>query len=166
MSKATIKAAILAMALMASGAYAADEARKMHGRHMHGAMHEGKSMDGAMDHGAMAHDGKQMFLVKRTVDGYQLSFHVMRAPEGMAANGSHHFMIKIERDGKPADVLAVNSKVIHPDGSEEQKMMKKMGDWFMAPYDLGHSGRHQLLVLFKTADGKKHFAGVWYPDKP
>ena len=41
-------------------------------------------------------------------------------------------------------------------------MMMKMGDWYMAGYNLGHAGNHQVMVLFKTSDGKKHFGGVLY----
>jgi len=52
--------------------------------------------------------------------------------------------------------------VVHPNGKAESKMMMKMGDWYMAGYDLGHAGRHQVMVLFKTADGKKHFGGTFY----
>ena len=44
------------------------------------------------------------------------------------------------------------------------QMMMKMGDWYMAGYDLGHNGQHQLMALFKTADGVKHFGGVYYPE--
>jgi hypothetical protein len=108
--------------------------------------------------------GKEgMFLVKRDIDGYQVSFHVMKPEEGMQHGGSHNFMVKIEEDGKVITNVLINSKVVHPDGTSESKMMMKMGDWFMAGYDLGHdNGRHQMMVLFKTADGKKHFGGVYY----
>jgi hypothetical protein len=39
----------------------------------------------------------------------------------------------------------------------------EIGDWLIAGYDLGHEGKHQLMILFKTADGKKHKGGVYYP---
>jgi len=73
-------------------------------------------------------------------------------------------MIKIERDGKALTGLAVNSKVKHPNGTSESKMLTKMGDWYMAGYDLGHEGAHQLMILFKTPDGEKHFGGVFFPE--
>ena len=38
----------------------------------------------------------------------------------------------------------------------------KMGDWLMAGYGLGHKGKHQMMVLFKTKDGKKYKGGVYY----
>jgi hypothetical protein len=41
----------------------------------------------------------------------------------------------------------------------------KKGDWYMNGYDLGESGEHQLIILFKTPDGKKHHGGVYYPEK-
>ena len=40
-----------------------------------------------------------------------------------------------------------------------------MGDWYMTGYDLGEKGKHQLIVLFKTSDGKKHKGGVYYQEK-
>lgn len=41
-------------------------------------------------------------------------------------------------------------------------MLMKMGDWHMAGYDLNAPGKYQLMVLFKTSDGQKHFGGVHY----
>jgi len=116
--------------------------------------------DGGMSMGGMAGD---MFLKKERIDGYQVSFHVMPAQKGMEHGGSHNFMLKIEQDGRVISDAKVNSKVIHPNGKSETKMMMRMGDWYMAGYDLGHAGKHQLLVLFKTKDGKKHKGGVYYP---
>jgi len=58
--------------------------------------------------------------------------------------------------------LLVNSKVSHPIKESESKMMVRMGDWYMAGYDLGHPGVHQIMVLFKTSDGKKHFGGITF----
>ena len=121
---------------------------------------EGHGHDGNMSMGSM---GGDMFLKKKTIDGYQVSFHVMPAQKGMAHGGSHNFMLKIEQGGRVVTDAKVNSKVIHPNGGSDTKMMMRMGDWYMAGYDLGHDGKHQLLVLFKTADGKKHKGGVYYP---
>jgi len=38
----------------------------------------------------------------------------------------------------------------------------KMGDWYMNGYDLQKNGKHQMMILFKTPDGKKHQGGVFY----
>lgn len=99
---------------------------------------------------------------KQTIDGYTVTFHVMPAQPGKEMGGSHDFMIKIEKAGKVVRDVVANSKVIHPNNQPESKMMMAMGDWLMAGYDLGHDGRHQLMVLFKTADGAKHQGGVFY----
>ncbi len=99
---------------------------------------------------------------KHTIDGYTVTFHVMPAEVGKEMGGSHDFMIKIEKDGKVLRDVVANSKVIHPTNQSESKMMMAMGDWLMAGYDLGHEGRHQLMVLFKTTDGAKHQGGVFY----
>lgn len=105
-----------------------------------------------------------MLLVKKEIDGYAVSFHTMKAKPGKEMGGSHDFMIKVEKDGVTITALIANSKVVHPNGKTESKMMMKMGDWYMAGYDLGHKGQHQLMALFKTADGAKHFGGVYYPE--
>lgn len=117
----------------------------------------------AMPAGMQMHGMKHMFLQKKEIDGYTVSFHVMPATEGMQHGGTHNFMIKVEKDGKPAKIIAINSKVVHPDKQAESKMMMPMGDWYMTGYDLGQAGRSQLMVLFKTEDGTKHFGGVYYP---
>ncbi len=135
------------------------------------------TMNGGMDHemgkghmhgkitGQMKDHMNDMFLVKKEIDGYQISFHIMKAPDGMQHGGSHHFMFKAERDGKVLTDLRVNSKVSHPNGTSESKMMMRMGDWYMAAYNLGHPGKHQVMVLFKTSDGKKHFDGIDYQQR-
>ena len=126
--------------------------------HMDGDMHNPCSMGMSSAMGNM----KGGFLTTKEVDGYAVSFHIMKAPAGMAKGGSHHVMIKVEQDGKTLTGLVGNSKVTHPNGKSESKMLMKMGDWYMASYDLGHPGKHQVMVLFKTEDGAKHFVGVEY----
>ncbi len=101
---------------------------------------------------------------QQDIDGYQVTFHVMAAEPGKTMGGSHDVMIKVEQDSNVVGDVQINSKVVHPDGSSETKMMMNMGDWHMAGYDLGHAGQHQVMILFKTADGSKHKGGVHYPD--
>ncbi|MDQ6992413.1 MAG: hypothetical protein Q9M31_02990 [Mariprofundus sp.] len=135
------------------------------------------------DMGSHHADGKMgmmkgAYLVKKEIDGYSVSFHIMKAKKGMEnaahshASGmhkegqdgpSHHVMIKVEKDGKTITDLVANSKVVHPNGKSESKLLMQMGDWYMAAYDLNHPGKHQLMLLFKTADGVKHFGGINYP---
>ncbi len=156
-------AALLATAgpLYASGDHAGHDDHSDHGDHKSGMMkHDdhGSGMNG--DHHNSAMD--KMFLKKKNIDGYDVSFHVMKAQPGKEMGGTHHFMIKVEKDGKVLDNVAINTKVKHPNGSSETKKTMKMGDWMMAGYDLGHKGKHQMMILFKTADGKKHKGGVYY----
>ncbi len=136
----------------------------------HGDMHEmnahehmDDSMHGQHQAGAMA--DMKGFMVKKDIDGYTVSFHIMKAPEGQPHGGTHHLMVKIEKDGKPVDIMAANSKSAHPNGQSESKMMMKMGNWYMASYDFVHAGQHQVMVLFKTQDGAKHFGGINYPEQ-
>ncbi len=127
-------------------------------------MSQGAKLQGDMSHDSMGGNMTQnkMFLEKKDIDGYTVSFHVMKADEGMGHGGSHNVMIKVEQQGAMVENLKINSKVIYPDGSDESKPLMAMGDWQMAGYDLKESGKHQLMVLFKTADGKKHFGGLYY----
>jgi Ni/Co efflux regulator RcnB len=141
-----------------------DQHKEAMKEHKHGNMGQ---MKGMKDHKQMKQDDtgqmKGMFLVKKEIDGFTVSFHAMKAKEGMQHGGTHNLMVKVEKNGNALVDLAVNSKVTHPNSKSESKMLMKMGDWYMAGYDLGHEGQHQLMVLFKTADGSKHFGGVYYP---
>ena len=112
----------------------------------------------------MKHSSSDMFLVKKEIDGYDVSFHVMDAAKGMEHGGPQNFMVKIEKDGKVISDAKINSKVVHPNGKSESKALMKMGDWYMNGYDLSHEGKHQLMILFKTASGSKHKGGVYYPE--
>ncbi len=122
--------------------------------------HKGHDHKGHGNHQSMMDD---MFLLKKKIDGYDVSFHVMKAKPGKEMGGTHDFMIKVEKNGKVVTDIVMNTKVKHPNGKAETKKAMKMGDWLMAGYDLGHKGKHQLMILFKTADGKKHKGGVYYP---
>lgn len=129
------------------------------GSHQHSHDDDPQSMS-AMK--GMSQQTDEMFLVKKQIDGYDVSFHVMKAKQGKEMGGSHDFMIKVEKDGKALPKVVINTKVVHPNGQAESKKTMKMGDWLMAGYDLGHEGKHQMMILFKTADGKKHKGGVYY----
>ncbi len=124
-----------------------------HGDH-HDMKHEGHAENG--------HEMGGMFLEKKQIDGYSVSFHVMKPAAGPSMGGSHHFMVKVEKDGKAIDGIVMNTKVIYPDGKDESKKAMKMGDWYMAGYDMQDGRKHQLMILFKTPDGKKHKGGVYY----
>jgi len=109
---------------------------------------------------------KDSFMKKNVIDGYDVSFHIVEAPKGMEHGGSHHLMVKVEKDNKLVSLKAINSKVTHPNEQSESKMMMKMGDWYMVSYNLAHPGEHKVMVLFKTSDGQKHFGGTVYSSHP
>jgi len=163
MIRTTIMSLLVTVAVGMSPAFASGD---------HGGMnaHQGTMMNGGMGKGhmkgkmteQMKDHMKGMFLVKKDIGGYQTSFHIMKAPKGMRHGGTYHFMFKVEKNGKALTNILVNSKVIHPDGRSESKMMMRRGDWYMAGYNLGHRGKHRIMVLFKTSDGKKHFGGIEY----
>lgn len=160
MGKVTMLLTGLLVLGMSQSALASDDTRHTHGKHMHGPLHDEKMNDDMP--GKMSGEGS--FLVTKDIDGFVVSFHIMPAPKDMQQGGSHHLMIKVEKQGKVLSDLAVNTKVIHPNNQSESKMTMHMGDWYMTAYYLGHPGPHQVMVLFKTADGIKHFGGVnYYP---
>jgi len=134
--------------------------------HMDGDMHNPCSMNmaGGMHMNGSMENMKGGFQAEKDIDGYNVSFHIMKASADKSQGGSHHVMVKIEQDGKMVAGLMANSKVVHPNGKSESKMLMKMGDSYMAAYDLGHAGKHQVMVLFKTDDGVKHFGGIEYTD--
>jgi len=105
-----------------------------------------------------------MCAVKKTVDTCDGSFHVMAASKDMQHGCSHNFMVKVEQEGKALHDVIINSKVIDPKGKADSKPLMRMGDWYMAGYDLNLNGQYQLLILFKAADGSKHKGGVYYPN--
>ncbi len=109
------------------------------------------------------------FIARKGIEGnYTVTFHVMRAPKGMRHSRDHyHLMVGIDRNGTALTDIDVLSKVRHPDGSVESKAMIRMGDWFLARYNLDHEqGRHWIAVTFTTADGKRHSSGIYYPERP
>jgi len=146
-----VVSALLLGSVMVSNAYAEEEG------HNHSEMKEG------VEHSS--HETDEMFMQKRQVDGYDVSFHIMPSTASMEHDGDHNLMIKIEKKGKVVEGTKINSKVIYPDGKAESKMLMKMGDWYMAGYNLKPKGRHEVMVLFKTADGSMHKGGVYYPTK-
>jgi len=114
-------------------------------------------------------DHKTDFFVaqKGVRDGYVFIFHIMPAPEGEGYSRSlYHLMVSVEKNGSPVTNLQVYSAVKHPDGSARSKApMMRMGDWYMALYNLSHEkGRHWLTVSFEWA-GKTYSSGVYYPER-
>ena len=161
------KQAMILASLMAMGFATAAQANEGHDMSGHDmkqhAQHEGDHHDMNSGHGDMKMgQSSAMFLEKKEVDGYTVSFHIMPAKDGMGHGGSHNLMVKVEQGGKALTDVLINSKVFHPNNSSESKMLMKMGDWYMAGYDLGHAGKHGVMILFKTADGKKHKTSVYY----
>jgi hypothetical protein len=162
-SSAVVLAGALAFAMnvQASGDHDGGHGHSDKHNDTHQGDHHGSDNGHDDKHAAGAkHDG--MFLKEVSIDGYKVSFHIMKAKPGKEMGGSHDFMIKVENAGKAMSDVAINTKVVHPNGKAESKRVMKMGDWHMAGYDLGHEGKHQVMILFKTPDGKKHKGGIYY----
>ena len=114
-------------------------------------------------------DHKRDFYVahKGIDDGYEIIFHIMPAPEGDGLSRvNYHLMVSVEQDGVVVTDLQLNSKVKHPDGTvQQQDAMMRMGNWYMALYNLSHEmGRHWVSVSFDHA-GKHYTSGIYYPER-
>lgn len=116
-------------------------------------------------HGQVMQQHEEGFIAKKGIqDDYTVIFHIMRAPKGMRYSKDHyHLMVVVEKNHKPLTNLQMTSKVLHPDGTSEQKTMMHMGEWYMAMYNLSHEGRHWITVQFKIS-GKKYSTGIYYPE--
>lgn len=134
-----------------------------------GALTGGKTTTAQQPNTTQVMDHKSTFFVasKGVDDGYVFIFHIMPAPEGEGYSRIHyHLMVSIEKDGKPVTDLRLYSAAKHPDGSVQEKApMMRMGDWYMALYNLSHEmGQHWLTVSFERA-GKTYSSGVYYPER-
>jgi|GEM_PF-2624583 len=105
---------------------------------------------------------EEKFLKTQNIDAYQVSFMVTKTASGMEHGGSHNLMVKVEKDGTPQTLTKIFAKVILANGESKKEPLFKMDDWYMNGFDLGSSGKHQIIILFKTADGLKHNGGVYY----
>jgi len=163
-NRKTLALGIAATLILSAPLYIHADENHHHEGEMSMQQHEhGKNMEDISEGAGMMGEKDSAFLINKQIDGYDVSFHVMEAQLGMMHSGNHNFMIKIEKDGKVVNDIMMNTKVIYPNGDSESKPAIKMGDWMVAGYDLHNSGRHQMMILFKTADGKKHEGGVYYP---
>ncbi len=153
---------VITSPLQAAGNHAHDHDDNGGDHHAAGMKHDDHGSGHGDDHGHSHGSANKMFLKEKKIDGYNVTFHIMKAKPGKEMGGSHDFMIKVEKNGKALTNIVMNTKVVHPNGQSETKKAMVMGDWLMAGYDLGHKGKHQMMILFKTADGKKHKGGIYY----
>lgn len=105
-------------------------------------------------------------LEKREIDGYTISVHLMKITPEMNLDGSHTLLVRIEDQNRLVENAVVNSKVIAPDGRYQTKVLKEMGDWHLSSFELDQPGQHYFQLVFRTADGARHQAGVFYGRTP
>ena len=91
------------------------------------------------------------------VDGYTMAYHME------PSDGGYSLIARVERDGKPVELLKAVSKVITSDGQTLMQKMKKDGDSYVASFNIKELGQNQIMIQFKTIDKKNHFIGGWYP---
>ena len=103
------------------------------------------------------------FQVTRNTGEYAVSFHVLPVVDGLRQGNTHSVMVKVERAGQVITDAKINSRVLFPDKTEQQQLLMRSGDWYAANYDMQGQARHQIMVLFQTADGKMHRTGTYFP---
>ncbi|MDQ6998516.1 MAG: hypothetical protein Q9M17_07365 [Mariprofundus sp.] len=162
MNKEVLVIAGMLLLLSVQIAFADDDVRKRHGVHFHGPLH-GAHAENKQAEPSSVQQGT--FLIKKNIDGFNISFQVIKVEPAMRQGGTHRLLVKVVRNRVALSGLTINSKVSHPNDQSESKIMLETGGWYVASYNLGHAGDHQLMVLFKTEDGAKHFGGVLYQDK-
>ena len=91
------------------------------------------------------------------VDGYTMAYHME------PSDGGYNLIARVERDGKPVELLKAVSKVITSDGQTLMQKMKKDGESYVSSFNIKELGQNQIMIQFKTADKKNHFIGGWYP---
>ncbi|MDQ6992414.1 MAG: hypothetical protein Q9M31_02995 [Mariprofundus sp.] len=149
---------VITMFSMATSAMAYDEIRKTDGRHMHGPLHGGGKVFTAHRMDSMA--GR--LFEKRIVDGYTLSFHIMKAEPGHHIGGPDNLMVRVEKGGEAMINLVLHSMVKHPDGRTIHDKMRKVGNWYLVGDGFEQVGQYQLRVQFETPDGAEHVAQLAY----
>ncbi len=117
---------------------------------------------------------------KIEVDGYTVEHSLMTMMEHhkmmqdmkmdmsemkMDVKASHHLSLKISdaKTGKSIGNAVVKVKAISPDKSSQEKMAmaNKMMNDYGADLIIKEKGKYGIIVLFKTADGKKHIVKFW-----
>ena len=128
--KKTIAGIMITFWMGAAPALAAGDHEHMHGHDQQKMEQTGsKGMQMADGSNMSQHDNTSkdkmpdMFLVKKEIDGYAVSFHAMKAKPGKEMGGSHDFMIKVEKDGAAVTGLTANSKVVHPNGKSRRPVL-------------------------------------------
>jgi len=115
-----------------------------------------------------------------TVDGYILNYSVQTADEHkkmmtdmkidpakmkMTPQATHFFSLEMKgADGKVVDNAVVRVKIIDPDQKDQiqwAEFLKEMNH-FSCDFNMQKKGKYGVIVLFKTADEKKHIAKFWH----
>jgi len=123
----------------------------------------------SIDNPASMDHSKRFFVAHKGIeDDYEIIFHVMPAPEGEGfSRTNYHLMVSVLQAGKPVTDLTLYAMAKHPDGAVDKKAkMMRMGQWYMALYNLSHEkGQYWLTVSFEH-HGKIYSSGVYYPERP
>lgn len=117
-----------------------------------------------MHHGA---DDAAVFEHIETVEGVRTEFQVMSLasmnmtdPDGR----THHIMVKLidDSNNRPIDSAIGKIKVIGPDGTEQEGLLKDYGGIMAANFSFPQKGKYGVICLFKVGE-KKHVVRFWYP---
>jgi len=97
------------------------------------------------------------------IDDYEVSVKVVDVKESVPDGGSHNILVNIIRDDRIQRSAVVIVDILFPDNTRKSKELMNLGDWYLAGYDLGQTGKHQLKISFKNKNGSGHSADLVYP---
>ena len=118
-----------------------------------------------MDNTDVFVDGLQITFMAMTNEMHKLHLKQMKMKDDLEPGTTHHVMVLIrdEKTGKELMDGRVTLKVIGPDEQEQVKpaIFNKMMRGYAAYFNLGESGRYQVLALFESG-GQKRTIGISY----
>ncbi len=87
----------------------------------------------------------------------------------MDPNASHHLSLEIseENGGKKIEDVKIKIKIFDPSNNSQEKWVEWSDDMkhYWCDLEMKGKGKYGIIVLFKTADDKKHSAKFWYEIK-
>ena len=97
------------------------------------------------------------------VDGYEVIVKVADVEDSVPDGGSHNILVKIKLGNKIQRNTTVKANVVFPDNTSKVKSFLALGDWYLAGYNLGQKGKHQISISFEDRNSEKKSGNISYP---
>ena len=102
-------------------------------------------------------------ILAKAIEDYHLRVKVISVNKSLPDGGSHNLLVNIKHQERVQYGLAVTTKVVSGNGHKKTKPMLELGDWYLGGFDLETTDKHQITVMFKTAEGKIYSSEIAYP---